>query len=334
MKKIIGILSCFLFVMLAILGCSCNKDDDKKASLSVGDMNATTYQVINLTEYNTKINNKEDFVLYLYSEYCGGCAIFSPILNKVIEEKHLIIYAIDNDQIPDGHALDGRMTASLLIYDDGKILKEISQENDKDKEIFEGKDNLISFLNQYTNMPTMYYINKIQLDEKINNHEDFIVYYALGGCSDCKSIDKNFLREFLDNNPNSKTFYIVETKSEGFRLKDGIADSEQWIQFKADYGLSKTNKEFGYGEGYVPTFHYYKDGEIKAMAVYFNDTKETVSVNNDGTKTIKITDSYYSDNPYLLNEQTMLNTEYDEKLKDFFNAKIQAFFDNYLGLVD
>lgn len=334
MKKIMKILSCFVFAILLISGCSCNKED-KKASLSIGDMNATTYKKINITQYETKIKNNEDFVLYLYADGCGGCAQFSPVLESVIKEKNLIVYGLDNNTIEDGHELDGRLTASVLVFNDGKIIAEISQANDEDKTHFNTKDNFIAFLEQYTHMPTMYYINKEQLDVKISSGEDFIVYYASGGCADCNSIENRFLRNFLDKNYNSKKFYIVETRDAGMRVNDkGEPDAAQWNKFKADYSLSKTDKEFGYGEGYVPTFHYYKDGKIEAMSVYLNDKKEEVSKNDNGTTTIKITDSFYDDNPYLISGETMLNTDYEEKLHGFFCDKVQAFFDEYLPLVD
>jgi len=182
-------------------------------------------------------------------------------------------------------------------------------------------------------MPTMFYLSREQLRSKIDNNESFIIYYSNSKCSDCSYMYENYLKKFLYDNPNTKKIYVIETYEEGIRLSDGVTNIEQWNEFKKEYGLSEEgNSTFGYDVGYVPTLQYYSNGEIKDMLVYFNDIYETISDNGDGTFSIKIIDSYYSDNPYL--NKTLINTDYKSLLTSFYNEKLDLFINNNLKLVD
>ncbi len=326
MKRILFLIS--LFCVLVISGCGCDKD---KASLQVGDMNATSYKTITMMELNTKIEDGDSFVLYVYSTTCGGCDLFKPIIENVIVDRHLIVYAIEYNNISNDHELSGlKYTPSLVVYDEGDLL--IKVDPDSNAKYFENYDGFKSFLDKYTYMPTMYYINLEQLNNKINNKESFIIYYSRNDCSDCSYVDKHYLQDFLEDNYNNKSFYVIETNVEGIRLKDGVVNDEQWNKFKKDYGLSKEgNSTHGYGVGYVPTFQYYSEGVLSKAAIYFNDDMEFTQ-NPDGSYNVKINGSYYSDNPYI--GQTMPYSEYHDKLDDFYEEKLDAFFDEYLRLVD
>ena len=99
------------------------------------------------------------------------------------------------------------------------------------------------------------------------------------------------MREYLNTNTSSKTFYIIETDAEGIRYTGGFVDDEKWVEFKNEFGLSNVNNPLGHGVGYVPTLQYYEDGEIKDMAVYFNDGEYTLE--GDGSYSITINNSYY-----------------------------------------
>lgn len=331
MKKITSLMCALMLFLSIISGCSCSKN---KASLAIGDMNASKYVDINFDELDSMKANKESFVLYFHRETCGHCQDFDPIINSVIKKRHLIIYSVDLDYVrmPGDHelrVLEG--TPSLVVYKDGEILfKTDPSKNDK---YFTSGEGFESFLDKYTYMPTMYYISRSDLRNKIDNDESFIVYYSDGECFDCKSMYDNYLKDFLKENTDTKKFYVIETRNEGVRLIDGLVNQEQWNEFKKEFGLSKEgNSTFGYDVGYVPTLQYYKDGELSDMLVYLNDIKETVSDNEDGTKNIKIVDSYYDDNPFI--GKTMLNTEYKNKVKSFYNNKLENFLNKNLPLVD
>lgn len=326
--RILGLVSiclCFLFIS----ACSCNKDNPpKKVSLSVGDMNATTYKQVSLEEVDTMVEGDETFLLYIYDRYCTTCNGFKPKLESIIEEKNLIVYGLEAVEITDTHALKSiKVGPSIALYENGEIVYKTSYE--KNPELFDTKEGFENFLNEYTNLPTMYYITLDQLASKITNDESFIVYYSRNTCPDCTHLSKNFLKNFLQNNPSTKHFYVLETNVEGIRLTDGQTNSAQWQAFKDQYGLSNANNPIGHGVGYVPTIQYYEDGEIKDMFVYFNDYE----ANQTYTEfTITEEMSYYDDNPYI--GQTIPASEYKSKVVPFYEAKLQAFLDANLSKVD
>ena len=61
----------------------------------------TTYIDIDYTELMEKIDNKEDFILFIYQTGCSHCESFEPKLNKVIKKYNLEIYAINLKDLDD-----------------------------------------------------------------------------------------------------------------------------------------------------------------------------------------------------------------------------------------
>ncbi len=70
-----------LLLCLVITGCT---DHSKKS-----------YIEINYEEYKQKIENKEDFALYIGSTNCSHCQDFKPTLEKVINDYDLEIFYVD-----------------------------------------------------------------------------------------------------------------------------------------------------------------------------------------------------------------------------------------------
>lgn len=54
-----------------------------------------TYEEINYSEYTSKIEAKEDFILYIGSVDCSHCLNFKPTLEKIIKEYQLDVKYID-----------------------------------------------------------------------------------------------------------------------------------------------------------------------------------------------------------------------------------------------
>lgn len=61
----------------------------------------TTYIDIDYTELMEKIDNKEDFILFIYQTGCSHCESFEPKLNEVIKKYNLEIYAINLKNLDD-----------------------------------------------------------------------------------------------------------------------------------------------------------------------------------------------------------------------------------------
>ncbi len=77
MKKIL----LTLLIMLSIVGCT-------KGTY-------TEPVEIKYDEFQTKIENKETFVLFMWQTGCSHCESFEPTLEEVIKEKDILIYSIN-----------------------------------------------------------------------------------------------------------------------------------------------------------------------------------------------------------------------------------------------
>lgn len=61
----------------------------------------TTYKEITYDEFKSKIENKEDFILFIGSETCSACSAYKFTVNKIVENYHLKINYIDISKLSD-----------------------------------------------------------------------------------------------------------------------------------------------------------------------------------------------------------------------------------------
>ncbi|MEG2321941.1 MAG: thioredoxin family protein [Bacilli bacterium] len=55
----------------------------------------TTYTNLGYTDFETKINNKESFVLVIGSKTCSACSKYKTVMEDVIKDKQVEIFDID-----------------------------------------------------------------------------------------------------------------------------------------------------------------------------------------------------------------------------------------------
>jgi len=58
-----------------------------------------TYEEISFSELKNKIEEKEDFILFIGSETCSACSAYKITINKVIENHGIDIKYIDLDKV-------------------------------------------------------------------------------------------------------------------------------------------------------------------------------------------------------------------------------------------
>lgn len=63
--------------------------------LLIGCSKITTYQTIKYSELESKMNNKDTFVLVIGSKECSACANYKITMEEVIKQYQLKIYFID-----------------------------------------------------------------------------------------------------------------------------------------------------------------------------------------------------------------------------------------------
>lgn len=89
MKKIISLL-CLLTFSLFLGACSEKANSKAKQEL-------TSYKAIRLEEVVEKIQNKENFYLYVGRPTCHYCAKFSPIVEEAITHTQMTVYYLNTD---------------------------------------------------------------------------------------------------------------------------------------------------------------------------------------------------------------------------------------------
>lgn len=88
MKKYIASLAIFL-ISLCLMACQSTKSEDKKLS---------TYQSISLSEVEKKIQQEEDFLLYVGRPTCPHCRAFAPRLEEAIQTTQVNVYYLNTDE--------------------------------------------------------------------------------------------------------------------------------------------------------------------------------------------------------------------------------------------
>lgn len=299
MKKQTLFLPLIFTMTLGLVSC---QGQAEKVDLKYGQMMNNDVSVIDYLSLKEKIDNKDNFILVVYTNGCACWSNFKKVASEYIKENHVEIFAIDykNFRSSDGSSLD---TFSLTFVSGGVSIH-ILKEGKKKAEIADSKSlvtsrlsALTTFLEENIILPKMFYISLGQVDELYKSEQTSLLYFARSNCSDCQYLDNNFLRNYdITNN-----MYILDCENIGIREYDDEGNltpesATKWAEFKVNYGLAKDNNEkYGYDEGYVPSLFLVKgDGSstlptFLSGAVYFNDV---VSKDSEG---YYISNSYYTD---------------------------------------
>ncbi len=221
---------------------------------------------ISYEDLNRKVKNEDNFILLIY-EYktlekgedieCLCYTSFAYNLNIYIKNNNAEIYGIDPSDFKDKNdvfSLDivsGEQT--LAIFSEGKVFRQETSANNALSTL----DKIDSFFSNVS-FSDMLYLSKTQLDSMFLEEKTFTVGYLRKTCSDCAYLINDFLKDYNKSSFNKK-IYVIDCDSEGIRYENGEVSSSSWQSFKDEYGLSnRYNAEFGYGDGYVPTFLTYK----------------------------------------------------------------------------
>ncbi len=130
MKKI----TTFLLMGLCLFGC---KKSTVKYELSKEIMptiensgymykeaNLLSYELETTNEYDSKVENKDSFLLYIYSPSCMGCKSVAPAISKYVDDNQVAIYTLDKANISSKHSLyKAGVTATpyFIIVFEGEI---------------------------------------------------------------------------------------------------------------------------------------------------------------------------------------------------------------------
>lgn len=161
MKKILMM----LFLLVTIVGCSCKKEESIKVKVDYEQMpnvddsseylhsisSLLSYELVDLNNYDEKVNNGDSFVLFVYSNSCSGCKLLAPALKAYVDETNLVVYTLNYSKVTDKHELykaGVNTTPYLVLIENGKIVYvELINLSFSDKEA--NKDTIREWMNKH-----------------------------------------------------------------------------------------------------------------------------------------------------------------------------------------
>lgn len=347
MKTKSKIATIFSLLGILLLG-GCNNTKDDKINYLTGDLtNTSVIRLSNSDSLETMRENGSSFVVIASIDGCLTCEekVF-PRFKYYIENYGLPIYRIGFNKLSNTDPLailrsDGPV---LGIYKEGKKLLIAAYQ--KNKSVYETQESFNAFFEKYVTLPSVFYISKDQLDDKIRNKKTFVILYDRNTCPDCSYLQEHFLHQYVKDNKD-KTFYIIDCDVKGVRYdENGDYNQEQWIKFKEDHLLNKTDTNpYGYSGGVVPTFQYYLNGVLSASDVYVNESfkEELISGTEENgqkvTYKFTVTESFIEE---LINTSYTFETTYNEDtirmqkyefqrecVSEIHENKVKDFLDTY-----
>lgn len=293
MKKTFLLLPIALMSITALASC---KSSTSKEHITYGTYVDTEIKKLSYADLEDKIDNKsENFLLAMYygeDSHCSCWATFRTVLTEYVQTYNTVVYKIDRFSFNDYNKENASKWGLVLMDEDrpefyyfqrGKLKKRFKY--NVDALMFKNLDALNSEINKIASKPNIYYVDAAYLSNKLfTEKEEVVVHYIRKTCPDCQYCAPRVVEPYYNTTD-------VKVKAYMFDL-DPIRSTnmEEYVATKDQFGLSTINNPtYGFGGGVVPTVQYIKDGKVKDMTVYLNDTVELV---NDK---YVVTDSYYTE---------------------------------------
>ena len=306
MKK--RFLFCAVLTSLSLLS-GCQKEETELINITFGKLYdsslAETIEnhlvTVTHSELTSLVSEKKEFILLVYDKNntCTCWEEFEKTILSFVKRKNALIYAIAPAEFDGGHETFGlnisKNEETIAIFEDGEVKHQKTTSGDKDE--FMKEEKFASWLNEKVHFSKMLYVNLTQFFALFSKGEQFTLGYLRSSCPDCSYVEDAVLSSF--NAKDNNVSYVIDCDVNGIRFKNGEYDEEQWNTFKESFGLSSSGSEdFGYGQGYVPSFYTYTgyrastfSETIADAVVYLNDKIEK----NAETGEYFVADSFFTE---------------------------------------
>lgn len=183
---------------------------------------------------NEIIKNKESFVLFIYQSSSVSSAEFESILQGFLKENQLKILKVAFSEVKDTK-IGKKITfyPSFIIFEKGKMISYIDNDNDADRDIFSSKEEFKNWLTKYVKLKdievndngddvddynkteedknTDIDIENINLDYINKDNGKINIYLFWGdGCPHCKN-EKDFFESIQNEYGELYNLYLFET---------------------------------------------------------------------------------------------------------------------------
>ena len=307
-KKIICLLPllCVPFMLS-----SCRKE---RVDLTYGtyiESSLQTLKEIDSDELDNRLNKGETILLAAYQgQYSEECLCWDTFKNVIVNyintyhEEVLLYNAQEQSESVNKYKIQkfNESTPILYIFKGYKQIASFNESKKENKSIFNEKNAkaMHNRVHQYTNKPTMYYVDDAYLKSNLAYQDESIVLFIRNSCGDCKYLIPNAIIPYINSSKNLKDIWLFDLQPYQDLQKTATDGSTPYDDIKNRYLLSESaSPEYGYQQGVVPTMQYYQRGQLKDATVYFNDV---VNQNTEGK--YYISDSFYS-------EQRLSYTKYN-----------------------
>lgn len=151
MKKfLIAVLS--LLVCFTTIGCSCAKKITLEDNQYTQKNNGTVEYLSSFDPIQEKIDNKLNFVLFIYADGCTNCDAFKKVLAEYTQDNDLRIYAVEVRKVASANpALKAtiKVPPAIVIYKEGKLYQSLLSEQEGQAEYFLTKEGFGQWLEKY-----------------------------------------------------------------------------------------------------------------------------------------------------------------------------------------
>ena len=306
MKK--RFLFCAVLTSLSLLS-GCQKEEAELINITFGKLyDSSLVETIENhlvtvahSELTSLVSEKKEFILLVYDKNntCTCWEEFEKTILSFVKRKNALIYAIAPTEFDGGHETFGLNIAkneeTIAIFENGEVKHQKTTSGNKDE--FMKEEKFASWLNEKVHFSKMLYVNLTQFFALFDKGEQFTVGYLRSSCPDCSYVEDAVLSSF--NAKDNNVSYVIDCDVNGIRLRNGEYDEEQWNTFKESFGLSSSGSEdFGYGQGYVPSFYTYTGYRAQTFSetiadavVYLNDKIEK----NAETGEYYVADSFFTE---------------------------------------
>lgn len=305
------------------------------------------FDLIDHAELTSLISNESDFVLLVYkkNDTCG-CWInsFRPNILSYMKKNNLLMYAISYTEFGEGASRFGLNISSsdqtIGIFENGALKYSKTRNGDDDPWAVE-YEKFSSWMDERIKPGKSLYVSNAQLNALYAGNEKFTIGWMRKSCGDCSYIARHSFKDWAKKD-HEGVLYLYDCDDPISRPvdEDGNLNTEVWQNFKDKYGLSnKYNTDFGFDNGYVPTFHHIDPGidrEIPGHSildgmVVFNDT---ISKGEDGGYYVSST--YFSDDrldklAFLENVGDDVKTNFENMVLNSSDVTVYPEYGNYIS---
>lgn len=349
MRKIFGI----LLTAISLIAVGCSKEQpiavSKESLLEREETNLPT--VISREELESKVENKDDFLLLVSDAICQGCTSFkNGTLAEFLGKAKIKVYEIGAQNFENDNAImPWKVTPTMGLIVDGAVVDKIQPISDNEKTYFNNYSSLLNWvqkerenIEQYVSVGIAIKENK--LDYFVEQGKKMIVYYKRDTCGDCRYFYDSFLKDKAklplvatgekSSIWQSTEFYIFDINDHYLARDPELgANDPEWLAFTAKYGLSNIENggsAKGWMTGVIPTFQVRANGNITDSSIIFNDK---MSFSSDYSS-LTVEESFYNDNPYIgttfeKTESQSAYQKYQEQTLSFYSNKLEEMFIRY-----